>query len=42
MAELTKDEILEKLLKLIQTDRDMSFLLLLSEEDHQHDEAKNY
>lgn len=33
MAELTKDEILETLLKLIQTDRDMSFLLSLNEED---------
>ena len=33
MNELTKDEILEKLLKLVQTDRDMKFLLSLSEED---------
>ncbi len=33
MADLTKDEILEKLLKLVQTDRDMNFLLTLSEED---------
>ena len=33
MNDLTKSEILEKLLKLLQTDRDMSFLLSLSEED---------
>jgi hypothetical protein len=33
MNDLTKNEILEKLLKLMQTDRDMSFLLSLSEED---------
>jgi hypothetical protein len=33
MNDLTKPEILEKLLKLMQTDRDMSFLLSLSEED---------
>lgn len=33
MNDLTKDEILEKLLKLMQTDRDMKFLLSLSEND---------
>ena len=33
MNDLTKSEILEKLLKMVQTDRDMSFLLSLSEED---------
>jgi hypothetical protein len=31
MGDLTKTEILEKLLKLMQTDRDMSFLLSLDE-----------
>jgi hypothetical protein len=33
MNDLTKTEILEKLLKLMQTDRDMNFLLSLSEND---------
>jgi hypothetical protein len=33
MNDLTKNEILEKLLKLLQTDRDMKFLLSLSEND---------
>jgi hypothetical protein len=33
MGDLTKTEILEKLLKLMQTDRDMSFLLSLAEKD---------
>ncbi len=33
MNDLTKNEILEKLLKLMQTDRDMNFLLSLSEND---------
>jgi hypothetical protein len=33
MNDLTKTEILEKLLKLMQTDRDMSFLLSLDEND---------
>jgi len=33
MNDLTKNEILEKLLKLMQTDRDMSFLLSLDEND---------
>ena len=33
MNDLTKNEILEKLLKLIQTDRNMNFLLSLDEED---------
>ena len=31
--ELTKTEIMEKLLKLLQTDRDMNFLLSLDEKD---------
>jgi hypothetical protein len=31
MGDLTKTEILEKLLKLMQTDRDMNFLLSLDE-----------
>jgi len=31
--DLTKNEILEKLLKLMQTDRDMNFLLSLDEND---------
>ena len=34
MNDLTKNEILEKILKLLQTDRDMNFLLLLVENDH--------
>jgi hypothetical protein len=33
MNDLTKTEILEKLLKLLQTDRDMNFLLSLDEND---------
>jgi hypothetical protein len=33
MNDLTKNEILEKLLKLMQTDRDMNFLLSLDEND---------
>ena len=33
MNDLTKTEILEKLLKLMQTDRDMKFLLSLDEND---------
>ena len=33
MNDLTKTEILEKLLKLVQTDRDMNFLLSLDEND---------
>jgi len=33
MSELTKAEIMEKLVKLLQTDRDMSFLMLLDEMD---------
>lgn len=33
MNDLTKNEILEKLLKLMQTGRDMNFLLSLSEND---------
>jgi hypothetical protein len=33
MNDLTKTEILEKLLKLMQTDRDMNFLLSLEEKD---------
>jgi len=33
MGNLTKTEIMEKLLKLLQTDRDMNFLLSLSDED---------
>ena len=33
MADLTKPEIMEKLLKLLQTDRDMNFLLSLEEKD---------
>ena len=33
MNDLTKTEILEKLLKLMQTDRDMNFLLSLDEND---------
>jgi hypothetical protein len=33
MNDLTKTELLEKLLKLLHTDRDLMFLLSLSEED---------
>ena len=33
MAELTKADIMERLLKLLQTDRDMKFLLSLEEKD---------
>jgi hypothetical protein len=33
MNNLTKTEIMEKLLKLLQTDRDMDFLLALDEKD---------
>ena len=33
MADLTKPEIMEKLLKLVQTDRDLNFLLSLEEKD---------
>ena len=33
MNDLTKNEILGKLLKLMHTDRDMNFLLLLDEND---------
>jgi hypothetical protein len=33
MGKLTKPEIMEKLLKLLQTDRDMSFMLSLDEKD---------
>ena len=33
MNDLTKNEILEKLLKLMHTDRDMNFLLSLDEND---------
>jgi hypothetical protein len=33
MGDLTKQELMEKLLKLLQTDRDMNFLLSLDEED---------
>lgn|GEM_PF-2763761 len=33
MNNLTKNEILEKILKLVQTDRDMKFLLSLNEND---------
>jgi len=33
MGDLTKNELMEKLLKLIQTDRDMQFLLSLNEDD---------
>ena len=33
MSDLTKTEIMEKLLKLVQTDRDMNFLLSLEEKD---------
>jgi hypothetical protein len=33
MSDLTKTEIMEKLLKLVQTDRDLTFLLSLEEKD---------
>jgi len=33
MSDLTKAKLLEKLLKLLQTDRDMNFLLTLEEKD---------
>jgi hypothetical protein len=33
MNDLTKTEILERLLKLLETDRDMGFLMSLTEED---------
>ena len=33
MNDLTKTEIMEKVLKLLQTDRDMNFLLSLEEKD---------
>ncbi|MFZ4440702.1 MAG: hypothetical protein ACOYOS_19975 [Syntrophales bacterium] len=33
MGDLTKPEIMEKLLKLLQTDRDMNFLLSLEEKE---------
>ena len=33
MNDLTKAEIMEKLLKLLQTDRDLDFLLALDEKD---------
>ena len=33
MGDLTKGELLEMLLKLLQTDRDMNFLLSLDEKD---------
>lgn len=33
MNELTKKELLEKLLKLVQTDRDLNFLITLDEKD---------
>ena len=33
MNELTKKDLLEKLLKLVQTDRDLNFLLTLDEKD---------
>ncbi len=33
MNDLTKTELLEKLIKLLDTDRDLKFLLSLSEED---------
>ena len=33
MSDLTKDGLLEKLLKLLQTDRDVTFLLSLEEKD---------
>ena len=33
MNELTKKELLEKLMKLVQTDRDLNFLLTLDDKD---------
>ena len=33
MSDLTKTEIMEKLLKLVQTDRDLNFLLSLGKKD---------
>ena len=33
MGDLTKKKLLEKLLKLVQTDRDLNFLLSLDEKD---------
>ena len=33
MKDMTKTELLEKLLKVLQTDRDMKFLLSLDEDD---------
>ena len=33
MTDLTKTELLEKLLKLLQTDRDLNFLLSMGEDD---------
>jgi len=33
MGELTKNDLLEMLRKILQTDRDMNFLLLLDEKD---------
>ena len=33
MSDLTKTELLEKLLKLLQTDRDLNFLLSMDEDD---------
>jgi hypothetical protein len=33
MNDLTKTEILERLLRLLETDRDMNFLMSLTEED---------
>jgi hypothetical protein len=33
MADLTKPELMEKILKLVQTDRDLNFLLSLEEKD---------
>ena len=33
MADLTKPELMEKILKLVQTDRDLNFLLSLEEND---------
>ena len=33
MSDLTKDELLGKILKLLQSDRDLNFLLSLNEDD---------
>ena len=33
MSDLTKHELMEKILKLVQTDRDLNFLLSLEEKD---------